>query len=92
MVAIATPPPANSTLQCAISPKKSAGLVQKVLLSAKANAVNNLGLEESRLRVGESGCCATRCDLPLPFICLLSCGLLLPRTAAQPRCCALFIS
>lgn len=40
-------------LQCQVSPKKSAGLVQKVLLSAKANAVNNLGLDEERLRVGE---------------------------------------
>ncbi len=40
-------------LQCEISPKKSAGLVRKVLLSARANATNNLGLDESRLRVGE---------------------------------------
>lgn len=39
--------------QCSISPKKSAGLVRKVLLSARANATNNLGLDESRLRVGE---------------------------------------
>lgn len=38
--------------QCEISPKKSAGLVRKVLLQAKANAVTNTGLMESHLRVG----------------------------------------
>ncbi|PRW39363.1 50S ribosomal L22-like isoform X2 isoform A [Chlorella sorokiniana] len=43
----------DALIQCSISPKKSAGLVRKVLLSARANAVSNLGLDDSRLRVGE---------------------------------------
>lgn len=38
--------------QCEISPKKSAALVRKALLQAKANAVTNAGLMESHLRVG----------------------------------------
>ena len=38
--------------QCRMSPKKSAKLVEKALLSAQANAVNNQGLEAERLRVG----------------------------------------
>ncbi|KAI7841487.1 hypothetical protein COHA_004880 [Chlorella ohadii] len=44
----------DALIQCEISPKKSAGLVRKVLLSARANATNNLGLDESRLRVVEA--------------------------------------
>ncbi|PRW39364.1 50S ribosomal L22-like isoform X2 isoform B [Chlorella sorokiniana] len=44
----------DALIQCSISPKKSAGLVRKVLLSARANAVSNLGLDDSRLRVVEA--------------------------------------
>lgn len=44
----------HATLQCAVSPKKAAKLVQKALQSARANAINNHGLEPERLRVGET--------------------------------------
>lgn len=47
--------------QCEISPKKAAGVVHKLLLQAKANAVTNAGLMESHLRVGA---CAGRRSVP----------------------------
>lgn len=36
-----------------MSPKKAAKLVEKAIQSARANAINNHGLEPERLRVGE---------------------------------------
>ncbi|EFN53873.1 hypothetical protein CHLNCDRAFT_136009 [Chlorella variabilis] len=44
----------DALIQCRMSPKKSAKLVEKALLSAQANAVNNQGLEAERLRVAEA--------------------------------------
>ena len=46
-------PISDALIQCNMSPKKSAKVVHKVLLSARANAVTNQGLEASRLCVGE---------------------------------------
>lgn len=44
----------DALIQCAVSPKKAARLVHKALQSAKANAVNNHGLQPERLRVAEA--------------------------------------
>ncbi|KAK9809209.1 hypothetical protein WJX72_011485 [[Myrmecia] bisecta] len=41
----------DALLQCLASPKKSLRMCHKVLLSAKANAVNNHGLDASRLGI-----------------------------------------
>lgn len=44
----------DALIQCSVSPKKSAKIVEKTLLSAKANAVNSHGMEPERLRVVEA--------------------------------------
>ena len=44
----------DAVIQCDMSPKKSAEICKKVLLSARANALNNHGLDDARLRVGQS--------------------------------------
>ncbi|KAL4440559.1 hypothetical protein ABPG75_003560 [Micractinium tetrahymenae] len=44
----------DALIQCSISPKKAAKLVEKAILSARANAINNHGLEPERLRVAEA--------------------------------------
>ena len=41
----------EAILQCEASPKKAAGILRQVLLSAKANAVTNHGLDAERLYV-----------------------------------------
>lgn len=43
----------DAVIQCDMSPKKSAAICKKVLLSARANALNNHGLDDARLRVGQ---------------------------------------
>lgn len=45
---------ADALIQCEISCKKSAGLLRNVLLSAKANAINNHGMDGDKLVVGAS--------------------------------------
>ena len=44
----------DAILQCEASPKKAAEIVRQTLLSAKANAVHNHGLDPSRLVVEEA--------------------------------------
>eukprot|EP00887_Chlorella_sp_A99_P002294 scaffold10.g2294.t1 len=44
----------DALIQCRISPKKSAKMCEHVLTAARANAVNNHGLDETRLCVGEA--------------------------------------
>ena len=44
----------DAILQCEASPKKAAEIVRKALLSARANAVHNHGLDPSRLVVEEA--------------------------------------
>ena len=44
----------DALIQCRMHPKKAAGICEKVILSAKANAVNNHGLAEARLMVEQA--------------------------------------
>lgn len=44
----------DALIQCQVHPKKSAQICEKVLLSARANAVNNHGLVASKLKVEEA--------------------------------------
>lgn len=44
----------DALIQCRMHPKKSARICEKVLLSARANATNNQGLDASRLKVEEA--------------------------------------
>lgn len=46
----------DALIQCEISCKKSARILRNVLLSARANAVNNHGLDADKLVVGASWC------------------------------------
>lgn len=44
----------DALIQCRLHPKKSARICEKVLLSARANAANNHGLDQAALRVEEA--------------------------------------
>ena len=44
----------DALIQCRIHPKKSAQICEKVLLSARANAINNHGLTDTKLKVEQA--------------------------------------